>query len=376
MKKCAAAGRCGACSDLKTEYRLQLEEKRKSVQKLYPKYEVSEVKGMKDPYHYRHKVYASFFQDRYHHMHAGLYQENSHRHIDSSACLIQHVKANQILKTICETADQMKLAAYDEDRGSGILRHAYIRVSASNGDVLLVLVIGSKELPGSRHLVDVLTRAHPEIRTVVLNYNREKTSMILGRRDKVLYGRGYITDTIGGIVFRISSRSFYQVNPVQTEVLYQTALQLADIRKSDTVLDGCCGIGTISLLAAGMAKHVTGVEINPEAISDAKSNAAANHIENVSFHASDIASFLKKNREHYDVVILDPPRSGMGEASMHSISRIAPDRIVYVSCNPVTQAEDIRILSGNYQIRKIIPVDMFPFTKHIETIVLLQRSNS
>ncbi len=376
MKKCAVAGKCGACSYLKTEYAEQLKIKHDYVAGLFPKQTVSEVKGMKDPYHYRHKVYASFYQDRYHHIHAGLYEENSHRHIDSSACLIQHVTANQILKTICETADKMKLSAYHEDSGIGILRHAYIRVSSLNGEVLLVIVIGSRELPGSKHFVQVLTKAHPQIRTIVLNYNHEKTSMILGRRDKVLFGKGYITDQINGISYRISSRSFYQVNPKQTEVLYQTALQLADLKENETVLDACCGIGTISLAAAKQSKHVTGVEISPEAIRDAKNNARYSNIENVTFYASDITAFLKKNREHFDTVILDPPRSGMGEAAMRSIADIAPNKIVYVSCNPVTQVEDLKTLNGKYKIQKIIPVDMFPFTKHIETIVLLQRQNS
>lgn len=375
MKRCAVEKKCGACSGLSIPYEQQLKQKRETVMKLFPGDQVETVKGMKDPYHYRHKVYASFYQDRYHHMHAGLYEENSHRHIDSSACLIQHVKANQILKTICTVADQMRLSAYNEDRNTGVLRHAYIRVSYASGDVLLVVVIGSRELPGSKHFVSEITRAHPEIRTIVLNYNHEQTSMILGKRDKVLFGKGYITDRISGITFRISSRSFYQVNPRQTEVLYKTALDLADIREGETVLDACCGIGTISLLAAGRAEHVTGVEISPEAIRDAKSNAVNNGIENVSFYARDISEFLRRNNRDFDVVILDPPRSGMGEDTMRAIRNMMPDRIVYVSCNPVTQAEDLRTLKGIYNIQKIVPVDMFPFTKHVETVCLLTHTN-
>jgi 23S rRNA (uracil1939-C5)-methyltransferase len=248
-------------------------------------------------------------------------------------------------------------------------------VSYASGDVLLVVVIGSRELPGSKHFVSEITKAHPEIRTIVLNYNHEQTSMILGKRDKVLFGRGYITDRIGDITFRISSRSFYQVNPRQTEVLYKTALDLADIREGETVLDACCGIGTISLLAAGRAEHVTGVEISPEAIRDAKSNAVNNGIENISFYATDISEFLRRINRDFDVVILDPPRSGMGEDAMKAIRNMMPDRIVYVSCNPVTQAEDLRTLKDIYNIRKIIPVDMFPFTKHIETVCLLTHTN-
>ncbi len=371
MKKCAAAKKCGACSSLQIPYEEQLIRKQEYVQGLFLKQDVQMTKGMKDPYHYRHKIYASFYQDRYHHMHAGLYEENSHKHIDSSACLIQHVKANQILKTICDTADRMRIGAYIEDRRTGILRHAYIRVSSFNGDILLVIVIGSKELPGSKHFVSEITKKHPEIKTVILNYNHEQTSMILGRRDKVLYGRGYITDQIDGISFRISSRSFYQINPVQTEVLYKTALELADLKEDETVLDGCCGIGTISLLAARKAKHVTGVEISPEAIRDAKYNAAYNGIENVSFYAKDITSFLKNNRTAFDTVILDPPRSGMGESAMYSIRSMAPKKIVYVSCNPETQAEDLKILKKEYRIKTIIPVDMFPFTRHVECVVLM-----
>ena len=355
------------------EYKDQLKQKQKYVQKLYREYTVDPIIGMKDPYHYRHKVYASFYQDRYHHMHAGLYEENSHRHIDSSACLIQHVRANNILKTICNIADSMRISAYQEDRGTGTLRHAYIRVSKASGDVLLVIVIGSKELPGAKHFTEQIVKAHPEIKTVILNYNHEKTSMILGRREKVLYGKGYITDKIDDISFRVSSRSFYQVNPVQTQVLYHTALELADIEENENVLDACCGIGTISLLAAKKAQHVTGVEISEEAIRDARNNAGLNNIENASFYASDITAFLRKNNNHFDTVILDPPRAGMGEAAMRSIAQMKPDKIVYVSCNPNTQVQDIGILKNSYSIEKIIPVDMFPFTKHVETVVLMSR---
>ena len=267
----------------------------------------------------------------------------------------------------------MKIQSYDEDTGTGTLRHVYMRVSHKTGEVLLVVVIGSKDLPGSHAFVQKIVKAHPEIATVILNWNRENTSMILGPKDKVLYGKGYIEDEIDGMVFRISAHTFYQVNPVQTEVMYSTALQYAKLKKTDTVLDMCCGIGTISLLAARKAKYVLGVEVNPKSIQDARKNAVRNHIRNAEFLAMDGEEFIHELMDTPDVVFLDPPRSGFSESFMRTLQKLSPERIVYVSCNPITQARDLKVISGTYHIDQIQPVDNFPFTTELECIVSLTR---
>ncbi|MGM9975718.1 MAG: 23S rRNA (uracil(1939)-C(5))-methyltransferase RlmD [Bulleidia sp.] len=376
MKYCPSAKKCGGCRNIHEPYENSLAFKQDKVNKLYAGKKVERIIGMEDPYHYRHKIYASFSQTRDGRIIAGMYEENTHRLIDSRMCLIQHARANAILQTICTVATDMKLEAYDEDRGTGTLRHAYLRVSHANQEVLVVIVIGSKDLPGSRSFVQKIVSAHPEIRTVILNWNRENTSMILGPKDKVLYGKGYIEDEIDGMVFRISAHTFYQVNPVQTEVMYSTALQYAQLKKTDTVLDMCCGIGTISLLAARKARYVLGVEVNPKSIQDAGKNAVRNHIRNAEFLAMDGEEFIHELLDTPDVVFLDPPRSGFSESFMQALEKLGPQKIVYVSCNPVTQARDLKVIESNYRIEKIQPVDNFPFTSELECIVSLTRKNT
>lgn len=376
MKYCPSAKKCGGCRNIHEPYENSLAFKQDKVNKLYAGKKVERIIGMEDPYHYRHKIYASFSQTRDGRIIAGMYEENTHRLIDSRMCLIQHARANAILQTICTVATDMKLEAYDEDRGTGTLRHAYLRVSHANQEVLVVIVIGSKDLPGSHSFVQKIVSAHPEIRTVILNWNRENTSMILGPKDKVLYGKGYIEDEIDGMVFRISAHTFYQVNPVQTEVMYSTALQYAQLKKTDTVLDMCCGIGTISLLAARKARYVLGVEVNPKSIQDAGKNAIRNHIRNAEFLAMDGEEFIHELLDTPDVVFLDPPRSGFSESFMQALEKLGPQKIVYVSCNPVTQARDLKVIESNYRIEKIQPVDNFPFTSELECIVSLTRKNT
>ena len=373
MKICPVSRKCGGCSYLQVEYEEQLKKKRNYVRSLFPKNNVEPVIGMKDPYHYRHKIYATFTHNRDGVIKCGMYEENTHKVIDTKMCLIQHVQANSILTDICHIATQMHIESYDEDTGRGVLRHAYIRVSHKTGDVLLVIVIGSKNLPGSNTFVQKIILLHPEIKSIVLNHNDEDTSMILGKKNHVLYGKGYIEDSILDTTFRISTNTFYQVNPLQTEKIYSTAIQMANLKKDDTVLDMCCGIGTISLIAAKKASFVLGVEINPDSIKDAINNAKRNHINNAQFIAEDSERFLEQLGDSPSVVFLDPPRSGFTEKFMNQLNSMKSDRIIYISCNPETQARDIQFLK-NYQIKKIVPVDNFPFTKHVECIVLMTRN--
>lgn len=373
MKYCPVEKKCGGCDTIHCDYQETLKQKQEWVQKLYGRKKVEPIIGMDDPYHYRHKVYASFAKTKDDRVICGMYEENSHRLTDSRMCLIQHSTANAILQSICKIATDMHMETYDEDRETGVLRHVYLRVSHSTGKVLVVIVIGSRELPGSHEFVRQLVNRHPEIDSIVLNWNRENTSMILGPKDKVLYGKGWIEDTIDNITFRISAHTFYQVNPVQTEVMYSTALQYAGIQRNDTVLDMCCGIGTISLLAAKKARYVLGVEVNPQSIQDAKKNAERNRIRNAEFMTMDAEEFIHELLDTPDVVFLDPPRNGLSESFMKALGKLGPKKIVYVSCNPQTQVRDISVIEGQYRVDRIQPVDNFPFTKHVECVVALSR---
>ncbi len=372
--KCEVSKKCGACRYIEVPYEEQLEQKKQYVERLFPGIPVNPVIGMKNPLHYRHKIYCAFGNDKNGRVYAGLFEENSHKIVRTSKCLIQDKNANAIIRDLCQIATELKIPAYDEDDQTGVLRYGYLRVSHSTKQVLLTIVIGSKFLPKEKVMVEKITKLHPEITSIVLNFNHGTDSMVLGKFDKVIYGRGTIIDTIDGIKFRISSKSFYQVNPVQTEVLYQTALAFANIQKTDTVLDVCCGIGTISLLAARKASFVLGVEINAQAIKDANSNAKLNKIDNVEFITMDAEQFIHRLGETPNVVFLDPPRSGFHESFIQTLSRLQPDRIVYISCDPETQARDTKIFKKyGYRIKNITPVDNFCFTRHVETVCLLSK---
>ena len=374
MKKCYYNSKCGGCSYINEEYQSQLDVKYHEVQDLYKRNKVSPIIGMETPYHYRHKVYATFGYNDKGLVTAGMYEENSHRLIFAKECLIQHNIANHIMECICTIANELHIEPYDEDSGYGVLRHAYVRVSHSLNKALLVLVIGSKELPGSKAFVQKLLEKEPRISSIVLNYNNKDTSLILGDKEKVLYGPGFVTDTINGIEFRISTKSFYQVNPVQTEKLYNTAIELANLKKTDNVLDACCGIGTISLCVSNKVNSVTGVEISKEAIKDAIYNAKKNHIQNAYFYAADIEEFMDLLIDKPDVIFFDPPRSGLTKETIDATIRLKTSRIVYISCNPDTQARDVSQFSrAGYRVQKIVPVDLFPYTKHVECIVLMTR---
>ncbi len=372
--KCEVSKKCGACRYIDVPYEEQLEQKKKYVSSLFPGIPVNPVIGMKNPLHYRHKIYCAFGMDKNGRVFSGLFEENSHKIVKTNKCLIQNKNANTIIRDICQIATELHIPTYDEDAQTGVLRYGYLRVSHATKEVLLTIVIGSKFLPKEKVFVEKLTKLHPEVTSIVLNFNHGTDSMVLGKFDKVIYGKGTIVDTIDGIKFQISSKSFYQVNPVQTEVLYRTAMEFAGIKKTDTVLDVCCGIGTISLLAAKKADFVLGVEINAQAIKDAISNAKLNRIKNVQFVTMDAEEFIQHLGESPDIVFLDPPRSGFHEQFIQTLSSLEPEKIVYISCNPETQARDTKVFTRyGYRIQKMTPVDNFCFTKHVETVVLMSK---
>lgn len=375
---CPLAKKCGGCQLQNLSYPEQLHLKQATAIRLLGRFgHVEEILGMDDPYHYRNKVQAAFGVNRQGQIISGVYQSASHRIVPVSDCLIEDKVADQIIVTIRKLLKSFKIRPYDEDTGRGTLRHVLVRRGRRSGEILVVLVTAHGMLPGKRNFVRALLQQHPDITTVVQNINAGQTSLVLGPHSEVLYGPGYIHEQLGDFTFRISPRAFYQINPVQTEVLYRTALEYAGLTGMETVVDAYCGTGTIGIFASRDAARVIGVENNRDAVRDAISNAKANRADNVRFYTADASDFLQgmaKAGEHADVVILDPPRAGSDERFLSAVTTVAPERVVYVSCNPETLARDLGYLTRHgYRVERIQPVDMFPHTEHIETVTLLAR---
>ena len=282
------------------------------------------------------------------------------------------------MRTIQNLLKSFKIKTYDEDTGYGLLRHVLVRRGFQTNEIMVVLVLGSPILPSKNNFVKALRKEHPEISTVVINVNDKRTSMVLGEKESVVYGKGFIKDVLCGCTFRISPKSFYQVNPVQTEILYQTAIDFAGLTGKEEVIDAYCGIGTIGLVAAKHAKKVIGVELNGDAVRDAKVNAKENQIQNAEFYKGDAGEFMEAmaaKGQSVDVVFMDPPRAGSDEKFMTSVAKMGPKRVVYVSCNPETLARDLKFMKKKgYRVEKIQPVEMFPFTNHLETVVSLKKN--
>ena len=375
--KCPIYRECGGCQYLHLTYDQQLKEKQKRMEELLGGVcPVRPIIGMEEPYHYRNKVHAVFGLDRKNNPISGIYKEGTHRILPVDSCLIEDQKADEIIVTIRSMLRSFKIRVFDEDTGYGLLRHVLIRRGFTTGEILVVLVTASPVFPSKNNFVKALREKHPEITTIVQNINGRSTSMVLGDKEHVLYGKGYIEDELCGCRFRISPTSFYQINPAQTEKLYKTAMMLARLNKRNVVVDAYCGIGTIGMVAAKTVKEVIGVELNGEAVRDAKVNAHLNNMNNIRFVEGDAGVFLEgmaDREETVDVVFMDPPRSGSSEAFLQSLLVIRPKKIVYISCEPQTQARDLQALKKDYKIEAIQPVDMFPMTEKIETVVLLTR---
>lgn len=377
---CKVAKKCGGCQYQGVPYEKQLSEKQKAVRQLMqPFCKTAEITGMQDPYHYRNKVHAVFARKKDGTIISGVYEEGTHRVVSVEACQIEDKKADAIINDIRGLLKSFKIKTYNEDTGYGLLRHVLIRRGFTTGEIMVVLVLGSPVMPSKNNFVKALRKLHPEITTVVLNVNDKRTSMVLGDRETTIYGKGYIEDVLCGLTFRISSKSFYQINPVQTEKLYGKAMELAGLTGKERVIDAYCGIGTIGMVAAKSAKEVIGVELNPDAVRDAIKNAKRNQMKNIRFYQDDAGRFMEKmaaKGEKADVVFMDPPRSGSTEQFMKSAVTLAPQKIVYISCDPQTQARDLKYLTKHgYKAMGAYPYDMFPFTKHAENIVLLVKQN-
>jgi len=373
---CPQARRCGGCQLQNMTYEEQLEWKQRLVKRLVGRLcPVEPILGMDDPYHYRGKVQAAFVTDSKKKIISGVYQSGTHRVVPVDSCLLEDKTADSVIVTIRKMLPKFGLTTYDERTRKGFLRHVLIRKGFTSGQVLVVLVTGTPVFPSKNAFVAELIRRHPEITSIVQNINRAHTSLVLGEQEKTLYGKGTIEDTMCGLVFRISPRSFYQVNPRQTEVLYNKAIEFADLKGDERVLDAYCGVGTIGLIAAPHAKEVVGVEVNRDAVRDAVANAKRNNIKNVWFYCADAGDYmvdLAEEGEKVDVVLMDPPRAGASMEFLESLLKLSPEKVVYVSCNPETLARDLTVLKqGGYTICKVQPVDMFPHTNHVETVVLL-----
>ena len=378
IKKCSVSKKCGSCQYQGIPYKEQLMTKQKKMKKLLGKFgNIKPIIGMDDPFYYRNKVHAVFDRDKKGNIICGTYEAKTHKVVPVEECMIEDKVSQEIIRTIRDMLKSFKIKTYDEDTGYGLLRHVLVRRGFSTDEILVVLVVGSPIFPSKNNFVKALRKKYPQVTTVVLNVNDKKTSMVLGERDIVIYGKGYIRDTLCGCTFRISPQSFYQVNPVQTEILYKTAIEYAGLGRKETVIDAYCGIGTIGLVAAKRAKNVIGVELNPDAVRDARINAKENKITNARFYQGDAGEFMEnmaENGEHADVVFMDPPRTGSDKKFMSSVIKLNPSRIVYISCGPETLARDLEYLTKHgYDVRKIQPVDMFSFTDHCENICLLTK---
>lgn len=376
-KLCPVSSRCGSCQYLDISYEEQLKKKQAGLQALLGKYcKVYPIKGMDNPFHYRNKVHAVFGYRKGEAV-SGVYEAGTHNLVPVEKCMIEDEKADQIIGTIRGMLKSFKIRTYDEDTGYGLLRHVLVRRGFATGEIMVVLVTASPVFPSKNNFVKALREKHPEITTIVQNINGRGTSMVLGDKEHVLYGKGYIEDVLCGCRFRISPKSFYQVNPVQTEYLYGKAIELAGLTGTETVLDTYCGIGTIGIIASKEVGQVIGVELNPDAVRDAVQNARCNNRKNIRFFCNDATKFMMQMAETgatADVVLMDPPRSGSTEAFIRAVAAVKARRVVYVSCGPDTLARDLEVFKkAGYRAEGAWGVDLFPWTSHVETVCLLTR---
>lgn len=377
---CETYNMCGGCDMRHIDYNEILELKRNIVRSSFKKenldVEIEETVGMDDPLFYRNKLIYPVGIGKDNRPVMGIYAERTHRIVDTTKCRIQNQKLQDVVNDIFSFIKQEGIKVYDETTLSGQIRHLVLRIGIKTNEVMVILVSNCETITKEKELVEYIVGKYPEVKTIVKNINKENTNVVLGNKNEILYGDGYIYDELLGFRFKISPNSFYQVNPVQTEKLYSLAIESAKLTGKETIFDLYCGIGTIGISASKKVKKIYGIETVPQAIEDAKENAKENGIENAEFFVGDVENklpeFIKENKITPDVIFIDPPRKGCDKTALDTIIDIAPKRIIYVSCNPATLARDLKILQEKYEIQKVIPVDMFPFTGHIESIAILE----
>ncbi len=376
LPKCKVYNQCGGCHLSFMNYPSQLKLKQEIVRKIYKNEGFENIivhpcVGMDDPYQYRNKVQTPIKMQK-NRIVAGFYKENSHDIVPFDVCHVQSDNSNQIIKGVLKAMEENKISPYDEDKKTGIVRHLLIR--KADNEIMLVLVTSLDSFPGRRNFIQSIRKYLPFVTTIVQNINPRTTNVILGEKENVLFGKGYIMDTLLSLSYKISPKSFYQINKIQTEKLYQKAIELANLSKKDVIFDAYCGIGTIGLSASKYVKEVVGVEIIKDAIKDAMNNAKYNHIHNCHFYCDDASEFIQNVKVKFDVVFVDPPRKGCDLKFLQALVKQMPKKIVYISCNPETQAKNVAFLCKyGYDFKEIYPFDMFPQTYHVETVVLLCR---
>lgn len=373
---CPVSTACGGCTFQNASYEYELRYKKHKIEEDLKRIghleniKVNDVIGMDEPSHYRNKIQVPFGKENKHVIY-GFYKANTHKIIPIKECNIEDIKASKILQNIAFLMEKYRIDPYNEDYRTGIVRHVLIRTSRFTEEIMVVLVTNVDTFPGRNNFIKELVKLSPEISTIIVNVNKRDTNVILGESEKTLYGKGFITDEILGLKFNISSKSFFQVNPIQVQKLYGKALEYAKLTKEDTVLDAYAGVCTIGLLAAPHVKHVTSVELVKSAVINGKNNAKLNNINNIEIIEADCTEYINKKLPHFDVVIMDPPRKGSTPEFLNALLKIKPSRIVYISCEPSTLARDLEYLKKDYNIEIVQPVDMFPRSFHVETICSL-----
>ena len=378
---CETYKRCGGCDLRHIEYRKTLEMKQNAIQSLVNKtlknkIKVEETLGMEKPYFYRNKAQYPIGTNKENIPVIGVFANRTHEIIPIEECLIQNKESQKVAKFVLEFIKENNISVYNEKTRKGLIRHIVTKIGIKTNELMLILVINGKSISNENKLVKEVLEKFPNVKTIVKNINTNNTNVIMGKENINLYGNGYIEDILGEFKFKISPLSFYQVNPIQAEKLYNIGVEVANISKEDVVFDLYCGIGTISIFMAKYAKKVYGIEIVEEAIKDAKENAKINDIKNCEFIAGDVEKVLDdliNNKKIIpDIIMIDPPRKGLDNKSVENILKILPKKIVYISCNPASLVRDLAKLEEKYEINKIKPVDMFPYSKHVEVCALLE----
>lgn len=381
---CKTYKRCGGCNLRHIKYQETLKQKQNSVQSLVDKtlknkIKVKETIGMENPYYYRNKVQYPVGIDKDGKPQIGVFANRSHEIIPIEKCFIQNEKSEEIAKYIFDLWNENKYTIYNEKTRKGLLRHIVIKTGIKTNQYMCILVINGQGFDNEKEFVSKITNKYKEITSIIVNANMKNTNVILGLENRTIFGNGYIEDKLGEYIFKISPLSFYQVNPIQAEKLYNLGIEKANITKDDIVFDLYCGIGTISLFMSKYAKKVYGIEIVEEAIKAAKENAEINNVDNVEFIAGDVEKALSNiiydRKIIPDIVMVDPPRRGLDNTSINNILNIKSKRLVYISCNPATLVRDLAKLEEMYEVKEIVPVDMFPFTSHVETVTVLTLKN-
>lgn len=381
---CATYKRCGGCSLRHIKYEETLRIKQNAVQSLINKTLKNKIKaeetlGMENPYFYRNKAQYPVGIGKDGKPVMGVFANRTHEIVPIEKCMIQNQQNEKVAKFILDYITKNNISIYNENTRKGLVRHIVTKIGVKTGQIMCIIVINGYEIPNEASLAKAILAKFPEVKSIVKNINMQNTNVILGKQNVNLYGNGYVEDKLGGYTFRISPLSFYQVNPVQAEKLYQIGVEAANITKDDIVFDLYCGIGTISLFMSKYAKKVYGIEIVKEAVEAAKTNAKINNVENAEFLCGDVENVLQdllySKKVMPDIIMVDPPRKGLDKNTIQNILKVRPKKLVYISCNPATLVRDLSALEEVYEIKKIKPVDMFPFTSHVECVALMELKN-